>query len=80
MNKKIPKVFIKQNKKIYNNKEIFYSAKENDYKINDMDEKSIRNEISNIFASKDFVYKKRIYIRTNNKKIYIKDILEIKNL
>ena len=103
MNKKIPKVFVKQNKKINNNKEVFYSAIDDFIDIkecNDMDEKSVKSVIGEIFSSKDFVYKKRIYIRTNdfsgevnivyktpgylltidNKKIYISDIKEIKNI
>jgi len=67
--KKIPKVFVKQNKKINNNKEIYYSAKDDGKDIFEQecyDEKTVRSILYDIFSSKDFVYKKKIYLKTNN--------------
>jgi len=69
MNKKIPKIFVKYNKKINNNKEVYYSAKDDGKDIFEheiYDEKTVRNIIYDIFSSKDFVYKKRIYIKTQD--------------
>lgn len=70
MNKKIPKIFVKNNQKISNNKEVYYSAKDNgndffDYEI--YDEKTVREKLQQIFSSKDFIYKKKIFIRTLDK-------------
>ena len=70
MNKKIPKVFVNNIKKINNNKVVFYSSKEN------FDEEEIikmpniveiNNKINDLFKANDFIYKKRFLIRTIEK-------------
>lgn len=69
MDKKIPRVYVKQNKKINNNKEIFYSYKDEYIDIkenNDLDEETVRKKISDIFSSRDFIYKKKVYVRTDD--------------
>lgn len=67
--KKIPKIFVNTiNKKIDNNKEVYYSYLDN----KNVSEKKFSNEfdmqnkINNIFKSKNFVYKKKLNIKTRN--------------
>ena len=72
MNKKLPKVYVNnQKKKIDNNKETFYS-KEADIVINGLDSSSemideliIKKRISDIFSSPKFIYKTKVLIRTD---------------
>lgn len=102
MNKKIPKVFVNNIKKINNNKVVFYSSKE---KVEENEEIimptiiEINNKINDLFKSNNFIYKKKFIIKTTNNedvytiisrsydylltiegnRIYIKDIIDIKN-
>ncbi len=73
---KLPKIFInKINKKISHNDEVYYSYKDKDdityehININD-----IRNKIDILFKSNDFIYKKKVHIKTND---YDKDFIII---
>lgn len=66
MNNKIPKIYVNKSKKPNNNKIVFYSYKE-PYIIEENDNMSkdeILNILNNIFKSNDFVYKKKIFIKT----------------
>lgn len=71
MNKKLPKVYVnKQNTKIENNKETFYS-KEEQITLNNFDtskemanELIIKKRISDIFSSPKFIYKTKVLITT----------------
>lgn len=72
MNKKLPKVYVnKQEEKIKNNKETFYSE-QNNIIINNMDsskelvdELIIKKRISEIFSSPKFIYKTKVWIKTD---------------
>ena len=71
MNNKVPKVFVNNIKKINNNKTVFYSYKEKvEEKETYLSELEIQNKINNIFKAKDFVYKKRIFIKTKYEEGY----------
>ena len=60
--KELPKVFVSPiDKKIKNNKDLFYSKLLGDRK----DTKDILKEIGAIFHSKDFVYKSKVEITTD---------------
>lgn len=70
MNKKVPKIFVNKINKINNNKEVFYSFKNNndfeyekqkDVQINEFD---MQNKIDRLFRTNDFIYKKRFHIKT----------------
>ena len=64
MSRELPKVFVNNIGKINNNEEVFYSyndIKEEDNNINYFD---IQKRIDNIFKSNDFVYKKKVHIKT----------------
>lgn len=71
MNKKLPKVYVnKQEKKIENNKETFYSKNE-EMNLNTLDSSSelaseliIKKKISDIFSSPKFIYKTKVLIKT----------------
>ncbi len=70
MTKKLPSVFVKrQEKKIYNNKETYYSLeKENQNKDstqNYLDELMVNKKINEIFASPRFIYKVKVLILTD---------------
>lgn len=74
--KKIPEIFVnKINKKIDNNKEVFYSYKDTDEIIEEpkrLDEYSLQRKINELFRSNDFIYKKKFHIKTiNEEKDYI---------
>ena len=79
MNKKLPEVFHNSiDKKLSNNEDVFYSAKDNDDMITNKDNKvnknisinkSIRQKINEIFASSSYVYKANVVIKTNDKTI-----------
>lgn len=69
--KKIPEIYVnKINKKIDNNDEVFYSYKEshinNDekYKSEKYSEYELQNKIDKLFRMNDFIYKKKIHIKT----------------
>ena len=65
MSKKIPKIFINKIGKINNNKEVFYSYKENDYKGEIIpNEFDMQKRINELFKSNDFIYKKKFHIKT----------------
>lgn len=68
--KKIPEIYVnKINKKIDNNKEVFYSYKDNnevEEENKKIDEYTLQRKINELFRSKDFVYKKKFHIKTNN--------------
>ena len=63
MNKKIPKIFVNKIGKINNNSEVYYSYKDNS-KEEVYSNYEIQNKINTIFNSNNFVYKKKIYIKT----------------
>lgn len=72
MNNKVPKVFVNNIKKINNNKTVFYSYKD---KFEEEPEEyeselNLQNKINDIFNSKDFVYKKKIFIKTKYEEGY----------
>ncbi len=66
--KKLPEIFVnKINKKISHNEEVYYSYMDNDNK--NIEEKKydfneIQNKINDIFRSNDFIYKKKLHIKT----------------
>lgn len=97
MMKELPKVFVSPiEKKLQNNKDLFYSRLLGDRK----DTNDVLKEIDNIFHSKDFVYKSNVEITTKDgireevivgktgaslltmdgKAIAIKDIKDIKKI
>ena len=70
MNKKVPKIFVNKIDKISNNKEVFYSFKNNNdfeyekeknIQINEFD---MQNMIDRLFRTNDFIYKKIFHIKT----------------
>lgn len=70
MNKKVPKIFVNKIDKINNNKEVFYSFKNNNdfeyekeknIQINEFD---MQNKIDRLFRTNDFIYKKIFHIKT----------------
>ncbi len=74
MNKKIPKVFVNNIKKIDNNKIVFYSLNDKEEVEEYPSKIEINNKINNLFKSNDFIYKKKINIKTKN---YNKDFIII---
>lgn len=68
--KKIPEIYVnKINKRIDNNKEVFYSYKDNNDEVEEtkqLDEYSLQKRINNLFRSNDFIYKKKFHIKTTN--------------
>lgn len=73
MNKKLPEVFHNTiDKKLNNNKDVFYSANNNENnnkknKDNNItSNKSIRQKINEIFASPTYVYKANVIITTKD--------------
>ena len=74
--KKIPEIYVnKINKKIDNNKEVFYSYKDTDEIIEEpkrLDEYTLQRKINELFRANDFIYKKKFHIKTiNEEKDYI---------
>jgi len=69
--KDLPKVFHnKIDKKINNNKDVFYSSSnKNDRSIDSQDSKTIIQKINEIFASPNYVYKANVEITLKDKKI-----------
>ena len=67
MKKDLPSVFSNPiEKEIKNNKEYYYGSLKNEPEVRN---KNIMQEINNIFASKDFVYKKKIRVTTTNENL-----------
>mgnify|MGYP004469326433 FL=1 len=69
MNKKVPKIFINKIDKVNNNKEVFYSFKNNNFEYEKKDniqvnEFDIQNKIDKLFRTNDFIYKKTFHIKT----------------
>ena len=79
MSKKLPEIFHNNiDKKLNNNKDVFYSVNDNDDIINNKDNnlnknisvnKSIRQKINEIFASPSYVYKASVIIKTKDNTI-----------
>lgn len=65
MDSKIPKIYVNNIKNINNSNQVFYSYKETneEVKTNIID---IQNKVNGIFKSNNFIYKKKIQIKTNN--------------
>lgn len=63
MNKKIPKIFVNNIKKINNNKTVFYSGKEN-YVNENISYIDINKKINDLFIPNDYSYKKKLHIKT----------------
>lgn len=69
MNKKLPNIFVsKQNNKINNNKELYYSLDDVNKMINDDKNTSlfVRKKINDIFESPNFIYKSDVKIETKD--------------
>lgn len=66
MSKELPKIYVNNIGKINNNDEVYYSYKDNNEKsfVNKIDYYSLQRKIENIFNSNDFIYKKRVHIKT----------------
>ena len=62
--KEISKIYVNNIKKINNNKEVFYSYKEQKEEIKEVDKYDIQKKIDSLFRSSDFIYKKRFHIKT----------------
>jgi hypothetical protein len=75
MKKDIPKIYVNNISKIYNNEEVYYSYKDNDeYEEYTTSNNSydMRVKIDELFRSNDFVYKKKFHIKTKyDEKDYI---------
>ncbi len=66
MNKKLPKIFVNNVKKIDNNKTIFYSVKDDKEELEEKYNKiELNNKINDLFNSTDFIYKKKFHIKTD---------------
>ena len=69
MNKKVPKIFVNKSDKVNNNKEVFYSFKNNNFEYEKKDniqvnEFDLQNKIDKLFRTNDFIYKKTFHIKT----------------
>ena len=64
MKKEIPKVFVNKIDKINNNREVYYSYKEENKKEEIINKNDIQNKIESLFRSNDFIYKKKLHIKT----------------
>ena len=65
--KEISKIYVNNIKKINNNKEVFYSYKDNnlnDENENYIDKFDMQKKIDALFRSSDFIYKKKFHIKT----------------
>lgn len=73
--KKLPEIFVNSiSKKISHNDEVYFSYLDNDKKIEKKkyDFNEIQNKINDIFRSNDFIYKKKVHIKTSfDEKDYI---------
>ncbi|MBR2138407.1 MAG: hypothetical protein IJ966_03800 [Bacilli bacterium] len=57
------KVYVNKIDKINNNEVVYYSYKDNNSDVI-MDEVNIQEKINELFRSREFIYKKKLYIRT----------------
>ena len=69
MNKKVPKIFVNKIDKVNNNKEVFYSFKNNNFEYEKKDniqvnEFDLQNKIDKLFRTNDFIYKKTFHKKT----------------
>ena len=69
MKKQIPKIFVNKIDKINNNKEVYYSYKDdNKDEIKEEviipNEYDMQNKLNQLFRSNDFIYKKKFHIKT----------------
>lgn len=82
MEKKLPEIFHnKIDKKINNNKSVFYSKEEKNIKIDSdrNNELNISQKINKIFSSSNYVYKADVIIKLKDKEINTKIIGRNKN-
>ena len=64
MNKELPKIFVNKIGKINNNNEVYYSFKKDKKDVINVNVLDIQKKIDGIFNSNDFVYKKKVHIKT----------------
>lgn len=69
MKKQIPKIFVNKIDKINNNKEVYYSYKDDNKdeikeEIIIPNEYDMQNKLNQLFRSNDFIYKKKFHIKT----------------
>ena len=69
MKKQIPRIFVNKIDKINNNKEVYYSYKDdNKEEIKEEiiipNEYEMQNKLNQLFRSNDFIYKKKFHIKT----------------
>ena len=64
MNKELPKIFVNKIGKINNNNEVYYSYKKDNEDVINVNVLDIQKKIDSIFNSNDFVYKKKVHIKT----------------
>lgn len=64
MNKELPKIFVNNIGKINNNDEVYYSYKKDNEEVINVNVLDIQKKIDSIFNSNDFVYKKKVHIKT----------------
>ena len=65
--KEIPKIYVNKIDKINNNKEVYYSYKDNTEHTDDIiipDKYDLQKKIDALFRSSDFIYKKKFHIKT----------------
>ena len=70
MKKQVPKIFVNKIDKIHNNKEVYYSYKDDnseevipkeETQVNEYD---MQNKLNQLFRANDFIYKKKFHIKT----------------
>ena len=65
MNRELPKIFVNKIGKINNNREVYYSFKDNKEETSYIvDYYDIQSKIDSLFRSNDFIYKKKLHIKT----------------
>jgi low affinity Fe/Cu permease len=65
MKKEIPKIYVNKIDKINNNEEVFYSYKDKHIEqIDNINTFDIQSKIDELFRSNDFIYKKKVHIKT----------------
>ena len=64
--RELSKIYVNNIKKINNNKEVYYSYKDNNEEkpIIEINKYDIQKKIDALFRSSDFIYKKRFHIKT----------------
>ncbi len=62
--KEISKIYVNSIKKINNNKEVYYSYKDNKEENIIPNKYDIQKKIDDLFRSNDFIYKKKCHIKT----------------